>query len=75
MTLYRSPICPLKNIPSNYMIPLQLDFSLSYCFSNFESVSCFISSSDCCFLTSIQVSQETGTLVWYFHLRIFHILL
>ena len=28
------------------------------------------SSSNCCFLTCIQVSQETGKVVWYSHLRI-----
>ena len=27
--------------------------------------------SNCCFLTCIQVSQETGKVVWYSHLRIF----
>ena len=27
-----------------------------------------MSSSNCCFLTSIQVSQEAGQVVWYFHL-------
>ena len=27
-----------------------------------------MSSSNCCFLTSIQVSQETGQVVWYSHL-------
>ena len=27
-----------------------------------------MSSSDCCFLTCIQVSQETGQAVWYSHL-------
>ena len=25
--------------------------------------------SDCCFLTCIQVSQETGKLIWYAHLQ------
>ena len=34
--------------------------ALSYSFSNFEPVSCSMSSSHCCFLTHIQVSQETG---------------
>ena len=34
------------------------------------SVSSFssMSSSDCCFLTCVQISQEAGQLVWYFHL-------
>ena len=27
-----------------------------------------MSSSNCCFLTCIQVSQEAGQVVWYFHL-------
>ena len=35
---------------------------------NFEPVICSISGSSCCFLTCIQVSQETGTVVWYSHL-------
>ena len=29
---------------------------------------CSMSGSNCCFLTHIQVSQEAGKLVWYFHL-------
>ena len=27
-----------------------------------------MSSSNCCFLTGIQISQEAGKVVWYFHL-------
>src|SRR5574341_954944 len=27
-----------------------------------------MSSSNCCFLTCIQISQEAGQMVWYFHL-------
>ena len=38
-----------------------------YFFSNFETVSCFISCSNCCILTCIQVSQEAGKVVWYSH--------
>ena len=33
-----------------------------------EWVCCFMSSSNCCFLTCIQVSQEAGKVVWYSHL-------
>ena len=41
-------------------------------FPNFELVHCFMSSSNCCFLTCIQISQEAGQVVWYFHvLKIF----
>ena len=33
-----------------------------------EPVCCSMSSSKCCFLTCIQIFQETGQVVWYFHL-------
>ena len=36
-------------------------FGTSLCF-------CSMSSSNCCFLTCIQVSQEAGQVVWYSHL-------
>ena len=39
-----------------------------YSFSYLEPVCCFMSSSNCCFLTCIQVSQEVGQVVWYCHL-------
>ena len=39
-----------------------------YSFPNLEQVRCSLSDSDCCFLTCIQLSQETGKLVWYSHL-------
>ena len=39
-----------------------------YSFSHLEPVCCSMSTSNCCFLTSIQVSQETGQVVWYPHL-------
>ena len=29
---------------------------------------CFMSSSNCCFLTCIQISQEAGQVIWYSHL-------
>ena len=34
-------------------------------FSYVEPVCCFMSSSNCCFLTCIQISQEAGQVVWY----------
>ena len=37
-------------------------------FSYLEPVCCSMSSSNCCFLTCIQVSQEAGQEVWYSHL-------
>ena len=39
-----------------------------YAFPNLEPVYCFMSGSNCCFLTCIQVSQEAGQVVWYSHL-------
>ena len=33
-----------------------------------ETVCCSVSSSDRCFLTCIQISQEAGQVVWYSHL-------
>ena len=39
-------------------------YSLSY----LDPVCCSMSSSNCCFLTCIHISQEAGQLVWYSHL-------
>ena len=39
-----------------------------YSFSYLEAVCCSMSSSNCCFLTCIQISQEAGQVVWYSHL-------
>ena len=39
-----------------------------YSFSYLEPVCCSMSSSNCCFLTCIQVSQEATQMVWYSHL-------
>ena len=41
---------------------------LAYSFSYLEPVCSSMSSSNCCFLTCIQVSQEAGQLLWYSHL-------
>ena len=39
-----------------------------YPLSYLEPVYCSMSSSNCCFLNCIQVSQEAGQVVWYSHL-------
>ena len=39
-----------------------------YSFPYLEPVCCSMSSSNCCFLTCIQISQEAGQVVWYSHL-------
>ena len=39
-----------------------------YSFPDLKLVCCSMSSSNCCFLTCIQISQEAGQVVWYSHL-------
>ena len=39
-----------------------------YSFPDLELVYCSLSSSNCCFLTCIQISHEADQVVWYFHL-------
>ena len=48
-----------------------------YSFPNLEPACCSMSSSNCCFLTCIQISQETGKVfcLLFLSLRIFHSLL
>ena len=41
---------------------------MTYSFPNFEPVHSSVSSSNCCFLSCIQVSQEAGKVVRYSHL-------
>ena len=41
---------------------------MTYSFYYMEPVCCSMSSSNCCFLTCIRISQEVGQVVWYFHL-------
>ena len=38
---------------------------MTYSFPILERVCCSMSSSNCCFLTCIQFSQEAGQVVWY----------
>ena len=42
-------------------------YSLDILLSALEPVCCSMSSSNCCFLTCIQISQEAGQVVWYSH--------
>ena len=41
---------------------------MTYSFSYLEPVCCSMSSSNCCFLTCIQISQEASQVFWYSHL-------
>ena len=43
-------------------------YSLDVLLFLFGTICCSMSSSNCCFLTCIQVSQEAGQVVWYSHL-------
>ena len=43
-------------------------YNLDILLSNFEPVYCSMFSSNYCFLTYIQISQEAGQVVWYSHL-------
>ena len=44
--------------------PCHTPFSMLFPCS-FEAISCSIQGSNCCFLNHLQVSQETGKMVWY----------
>ena len=41
---------------------------IMHSFSYLEPVCCSMSSSNCCFLTCVQISHRAGQLVWYSHL-------
>ena len=43
-------------------------YRLTYSFPHKEPACCSMFSSNCCFLTCIQISQEAGKVVWYSHL-------
>ena len=43
-------------------------YSLDELLSQFGTSQWSISGSNCCFLNCIQISQEAGKLLWYFHL-------
>ena len=49
--------------------PFQLDTMTQgmYSFPSLEPVCNSMSSSNCCFLTCIQISQEAGQMIWYSH--------
>ena len=42
--------------------------ALTYSFSYLEPVCCFMSNSNCCFLTCTQISHEAGQVVCYSHI-------
>ena len=54
-------VCKLNNQGNNIQ-------ALMYSLPNLEPVCCSVSSTNCCFSTYIDVSQEAGKVVWYSHL-------
>ena len=54
--------------PSSENSRLRKEFDRTVCCHPVCLTSCSIQGSNCCFLTHIQVSQETGKMVWYSHL-------
>ena len=55
-------------IYSAYKLNKHCDNIQPYSFPDLEPVCCSIPSSNCCFLTCIQISLESGQVVWYPHL-------
>ena len=53
---------------SAYRLKRVKQTALPYSFLDLEPISCSTQGSNCCFLTHIQVYQETGKMVWYSHL-------
>ena len=54
---------------SAYKLNKQWQYTaLTYSFPDMELVCCSMSSSNCCFLSYTQMSQEAGKVVWYCHL-------
>ena len=64
---YWSRVLLLSLMYSAYKLNKQYT-ALTYSFSYLKPVYCSTSSSNCCFLTCIQISQEAGQVVWYSHL-------
>ena len=63
------PACASSSLPfhmmcSAYKLKKQGD-SLDVLLSQFGTICCFLSGSDYCFLTCIQVSREAGKVVWF----------
>ena len=48
-------------------------YSLEYSFPELEPVCCSMFSSNCYFVTCIQISQEAGKVVWYSQVRYSHL--
>ena len=56
------------NIQDWFTLGLTGLISFANSFSSLEPVHCSMSSSNCCFLTCIQISQEVAQVIWYSHL-------
>ena len=51
-----------------YKLNMVTIYNLDVPFPSLERVHCFMSGSNCCFLTCLQISQEAGKMVWYTYL-------
>ena len=67
-TLHRSPSCILIYLYIIALFKQGNNIKPWRTFSSFEPVHCSLSSSNCWFLIGIQISQNEGKVVWYFHL-------
>ena len=60
-------LIPAYALPSPAFRKMWQYTALAYSFPNFEPVFCPLSSSNCCFSTCIQISQEASKVVCYSH--------
>ena len=67
ISAYNSSSPAFLMMGSAYGLTGQQQIALLYSFLDLEPISCSIQGSNRCFFTCIQVSQETGKMVWYFH--------
>ena len=58
------PACASSS-PAFHMMCTADKLNKQFPIPNLEPVCCFMCSSNCCFLTCIQISQEAGKVVWY----------
>ena len=61
-----SSLCFIQPTFSHDVLSCKLNKQV-YSFPNLEPVCCSMSSSNCCFLTCIQIFQKAGKVVWYSH--------
>ena len=58
----------VSHIAGRFFTNWTTNTALTNSFPSLEPICCFMSGSNCCLLTSIQIFQEAGKVVWYSHL-------